>query len=122
MTDAPQDDKRSFSRILFDGRAIVSDGRISHTVGVLDLSLKGALLARPADWSPAIDSACDVEVLLAGGEVTIRMDARVAHVEPDRIGVACRHIDVDSISNLRRLVELNLGDPALLERQLSALG
>ncbi|NQD96622.1 PilZ domain-containing protein, partial [Pseudomonas sp. CrR25] len=28
----------------------------------------------------------------------------------------------DSISHLRRLVELNLGDEALLERELTALG
>ena len=38
------------------------------------------------------------------------------------IGFVCRHIDVDSISHLRRLVELNLGDEALLERELAALG
>jgi len=33
-----------------------------------------------------------------------------------------QHIDLDSISHLRRLVELNLGDEALLERELAALG
>ena len=40
----------------------------------------------------------------------------------DLVGMVCRHIDVDSISHLRRLVELNLGDEALLERELAALG
>ena len=31
------------------------------------------------------------------------------------------HIDLESISHLRRLVELNLGDSSLLERELAAL-
>jgi len=30
-------------------------------------------------------------------------------------------IDVDSMTHLRRLIELNLGDPTLLERELKAL-
>jgi hypothetical protein len=33
----------------------------------------------------------------------------------------CESIDLDSITHLRRLVELNAGDPALLERELTAL-
>ena len=49
------------------------------------------------------------------------MDARVAHVGCGLLGVVCQLIDIDSATHLRRLVELNLGDPALLERELSAL-
>jgi hypothetical protein len=40
----------------------------------------------------------------------------------DLLGFVCRHIDLESISHLRRLVELNLGDESLLERELAALG
>jgi hypothetical protein len=50
------------------------------------------------------------------------MDVEVAHQENDEMGLNCKDIDVDSITHLRRLVELNLGDPKLLERELSALG
>jgi hypothetical protein len=32
-----------------------------------------------------------------------------------------RQIDIDSISQLRRMVELNLGDSEMLERDLSSL-
>jgi hypothetical protein len=38
------------------------------------------------------------------------------------VGLHCRHIDIESLAHLRRLIELNLGDPALLERELAALG
>ena len=49
------------------------------------------------------------------------MEARVVHVEGRYAGLRCLAIDLDSVTHLRRLVELNLGDPALLERELSAL-
>jgi hypothetical protein len=49
------------------------------------------------------------------------MQTRVAHVEGPQAGLLCISIDIDSVTHLRRLLELNLGDPALLERELSAL-
>jgi hypothetical protein len=42
--------------------------------------------------------------------------------EQELLGFVCQYIDLDSISHLRRLVELNLGDGSLLERELAALG
>ena len=49
------------------------------------------------------------------------MEGVVAHSARGLIGIACRSIDLDSITVLRRLIELNLGDAALLERDLQAL-
>jgi len=49
------------------------------------------------------------------------MTASVAHIDPTRIGFICEHIDLDSITHLKRLVELNLGDEELLHRELSSL-
>ncbi|MCM8921317.1 MAG: PilZ domain-containing protein, partial [Candidatus Thiodiazotropha sp.] len=40
----------------------------------------------------------------------------------ERIGVLCKEIDMESISLLRRLVELNLADDEVLNRDLEALG
>ena len=49
------------------------------------------------------------------------MKARVSHVEWRYAGLRCLAIDLDSVTHLRRFVELNLGNPELLERELSAL-
>ena len=46
----------------------------------------------------------------------------MTHAEAGRIGFRIEHIDMDSVAHLRRLVELNLGDPDLLKRDLAALG
>ena len=49
------------------------------------------------------------------------MNVKVAHVEGRYAGLVCEGIDIDSVTHLRRLVELNLGDPDLLDRELSSL-
>ena len=49
------------------------------------------------------------------------MQTAVAHIDANSVGFICEHIDLDSISHLKRLVELNLGDEDLLHRELHAL-
>jgi len=49
------------------------------------------------------------------------METEVAHVEGRHVGLRCTHIDLDSMTHLRQLVERNADDPALLERELALL-
>ena len=51
----------------------------------------------------------------------IEMLATVSHAEGKNVGVRCESIDLDSVSHLRRLVELNVGDESILQRDLSSL-
>ncbi len=113
-------DQRQFHRILFDAHAVLSCGRRAWTGRLVDLSLKGALL-QDAGAPPAVDSTGELRIRL-GGELEIVMAVRVRHVTDGRIGLACEHIDLDSIAHLRRLVELNTAEPGLLNRELAALG
>jgi hypothetical protein len=88
---------------------------------VLDLSFKGALvnLTEPARWP--VGTPCQLTLRLAELNASIGMLAEVAHSEDTLIGLQCKSIDLDSITHLRKLMELNLGDPSLLERDLQAL-
>jgi hypothetical protein len=49
------------------------------------------------------------------------MTVQVAHLQGQQIGVSCLSVDIDSVTHLRRLIELQLGDPRLLERDLAEL-
>ena len=120
---APADhgQQRRFSRIPFDVPATLGLEQQTWETGLIDISLHGALIKMPADFEPAADGQYQLAVHLEGGP-DIRMDVSVAHHENEELGLRCDDIDVDSITCLRRLVELNLGDPELLERELSALG
>ncbi len=117
-----KDERRHFSRIPFDARTTLrrADGREWHGA-LLDISLNGALLERPQDWDGETRADLVLEILLTE-TARIRMEVAVAHVEAHYLGLRCTHIDLDSIAHLRRLIELNLGDPELLNRELSALG
>ncbi len=116
------DERRHFSRIPFDAHTTLrgTDGREWHGT-LLDISLNGALLERPQDWDGGNRAGLVLEILLTEA-AHIRMEVTVAHAEAHYLGLRCTHIDLDSIAHLRRLVELNLGDPELLNRELSALG
>lgn len=113
--------RRHFSRVLFDATASLEcDGRGSPC-RLLDISLKGALVATLPPLSPAPGSRCALSLKLGDGEAEIRMEGHVAHLEGDRLGLRCDSIDIDSLTHLRRLVEVNIGDESVLERELSAL-
>lgn len=121
-TRIPDGEHRRFSRIPFDAQAeLFCAGNHWHS-HLIDLSLHGALIARPAGWQGKSDDRCALKIHLGGNETVINMDTSVAHMEEGRIGLHCLHIDLDSITHLRRFVELNLGDADLLNRELSALG
>ena len=118
--DSP--DRRRFHRILFDAPLSVRRGQGSHQARLIDISLRGVMIRRPDDWSDDGEEEVELSIHLDAEGNDIRMRGRLAHQESDRLGFRCVQIDMDSITHLRRLVELNLGDPALLERELKALG
>jgi hypothetical protein len=117
------DERRQHSRIAFHAPARLVFPTRSIDVVVLDLSLKGALIRFPADTPSECGALCLLHVDLNEADIDhrISMEARVAHGEGRYAGLRCLRIDIDSVTHLRRLVELNLGDPQLLERELSAL-
>ncbi|MCL2830668.1 MAG: PilZ domain-containing protein [Betaproteobacteria bacterium] len=122
--------RRHFSRVSFNSPARLSftsaqGNKTGCAATVLDLSLKGALLRLDEAAPLPIGAVCVLEIPLddaAADEAQfIRMEMTVAHIETPHWGFVCRSLDLDSATHLRRLVTLNLGDAALLERELPAL-
>lgn len=114
-------EQRRFSRIALDVKATLKDDSYTWETDLLDISLHGALIKVPESFETNAGQRYQLAVHLEGGP-DICMDVEIAHREENELGLKCHDIDVDSITHLRRLVELNLGNPELLERELSALG
>lgn len=118
------EDQRHFTRIPFDARVRITAGKqLVCETALLDISLKGVLIRQPADWRADLGQPCHLQLSLAdnpGGPV-LSMAARVAHMENGHIGFHCEHMDIETATHLHRLVELNLGDEHLLQRELSEL-
>ncbi|GMQ89125.1 MAG: hypothetical protein BMS9Abin09_0580 [Gammaproteobacteria bacterium] len=121
VTPTEHEEQRQFSRIPFDVLVTITLGQQAWETSLIDISLHGALIKEPQNFTSDPEQDYRLAVHLEGGP-DICMDVRVAHQENEKLGLNCGDIDVDSITHLRRLVELNLGDPELLERELSALG
>lgn len=113
--------RRRFSRVLFNATASLDSGGKTYPCILLDISLKGALIDAEPVAFPDLGTQCSLLLCLDEGETEIRMQGHVAHHENRRLGLRCENIDIDSLTHLRRLVELNVGDESILQRELSAL-
>lgn len=120
MGTTTSDQHRHFARISFDANTMVSQGPNAWPVELLDISLNGVLFKQPEDWAIHPGKPLQVDIKLAD-RTRIKMGVELVHITRHEAGCHCLHIDLDSITLLKRLVELNLGSGAPLERELSAL-
>lgn len=121
MTTETPTEKRRFSRIPFETDVHLVNASGSWNSRLIDVSLKGILVTVPGGWRGKIGEHYFAEMLMENEEAIIRMEVSVSHIEEHHVGFRCEHIDLDSITHLRRLVELNLGDSDILDRELSDL-
>lgn len=122
MNDSPNEERRHFQRIPLERSATLHTDSSDYHCQVADLSLKGVLLIPAAGWAADKGDKVSVDIQLdSPGEATIHMQGRIAHVEDQQVGIECHQLDLDSATLLRRVVELNLADPDLLERELVAM-
>lgn len=115
------EDKRLFTRIQFDADARLQSASGGWDTHVIDISLHGALVAVPDNCDIAPGAAVTLDLTLSDKQTCIAMRGHVRYAHQGRLGVECEQLDVDSASHLRRLVELNMGDQKLLEREFEAL-
>lgn len=119
MTESTNN-RRRFSRIDFQAKVELYERNTRCEVALRDISLNGLLIERPQDWPFADKPKLEAHIILSD-EDEIRMKIELTHDRGDLLGYQCTAIDMDSISHLRRLVELNLGDPKACERELIEL-
>ena len=118
---ATSQERRQFSRVPFEASVSISNPSGSWTGKLKDISLNGVLISLPQNWHSSENKQYLIEVHPAGNTFLIRMEVTAIHKDTQAIGFQCNHIDIDSISHLRRLIELNIGDEKLLNRELTAL-
>ncbi|MBJ2288472.1 MULTISPECIES: PilZ domain-containing protein [Pseudomonas] len=119
MSDQPSD-RRRFRRIAFNAKTELKQNGQQWPVQLVDLSLKGLLVQKPAPWLGKGGEPFDVDIHL-DADTDVSMQVRLSHDDKGQLGFVCEYIDLDSISHLRRLIELNLGDEEELHRELGEL-
>lgn len=120
MSMGDDKDNRHFQRIFYKAQAVLVSDNCTLPCRIIDISLKGCLLDFDMPWAGSAETLYTLMLSLSD-EVQISMTLSYAHGTDMQIGFKCDHIDIDSMTNLRRLVELNLGDSSLLVRDLNTL-
>ena len=117
---------RRFQRIDFvDAVQVISEDiegaeASSWEAQCIDISMLGMLLEVPDGFPLVVGTPFEVQLILAE-DVMIEMPCTLVHVEGTHAGFRAEMMSIDSLTNLRRLLELNLADSAEVERELTAL-
>jgi hypothetical protein len=114
-------ERRRFSRIIYQTPALIFQGARRVATKVQDLSLHGALLSVSDTSELDIRQPIHIEISLPDSDIIIQMTAHIVDQVDQTLRVCIECIDVDSITHLRRLVELNVGNDILLHRELEQL-
>ncbi|MDO6427493.1 PilZ domain-containing protein [Thalassotalea sp. 1_MG-2023] len=113
------ENRRQFTRILFSIDAQLEVDEKIYAVNIHDISLNGALVSAPNTHVDILNKLGVLHFNL--NETPVSMHVAIVHVESEEVGLRCNAIDIDSVTHLRRLVELNLGDDSQLHKELSQL-
>ena len=112
---------RRFSRVNFDAESFVEFAGVHEKAHLMDISLRGALIAA-GDYPPVkLGDPCKLDIHLDGCDVVLRFEAQVVHMEDDAIGLKFVREDLDTMIHLRRLMEFNTSDPDEIRRELGFL-
>ena len=113
-------ERRRYTRISLHVQAEFQNSGRCWPCQAIDISLNGALVSRPRGWAGELGQRCTLLFRLDEG-TSIQMAAILRHQDDATLGWQCTGIDLDSVAELRRLIELNLGEPSLLRRDLAAM-
>lgn len=118
-SDAAQ---RRFNRVAVEGTVRLFSGSEMWNTRLIDLSLSGVMVERPENWEGRVGSRYRLDLRLEGG-ILIGMGVELARiVEGVGLGFSCIKIDLGSFAQLKRLIELNLGNHTTLQHELAVLG
>lgn len=115
------EEKRHFTRIDYDARVIIKRDNLSIDGELIDISLNGALSKSPNHCQLNVGDECEVTIDMGCEHDPIQYDATVKHIHDNLVGVCCNQITPESATTLRRIIELNLGDNNLMNRELEAM-
>lgn len=113
-------DRRQFFRSSFHAPVQLHLAGRQVPAQLLDISLKGALLELREEGAVQAGEACQLRLALAP-DAFILMDGVIAYCRGHQVGLRGEHLDVDSMTHLRQVLEHNVEDPAVWARDLGML-
>lgn len=114
-------EKRHFVRVTFHNKVKVDFGNKSISGELENISLNGALITFDQPCSLTPSDLATLHLALSEYEHTLQMSAVLAHHEQNSYGFKFKEMDINTMSDLRRLLELNTGDETEIVHELEFL-
>ena len=113
-------EKRHYERVNFVEKAQVQCSGNEYPCMVIDISLKGCLLEFAQENFEQLcpDQSYKIILQLEGSDICLRFTADKTHSHQHTMGFHFSSMDAESMTHLRRLLELNTGDPEEIDREL----
>ena len=114
-----EQERRQFTRIPYQAKALVEQSGNKYAGRVLDLSLNGVLI----ELSALLNRQDEVVVHIVVDDMTpaITMHTIVVHHVRNHYGLQCHEIDIDSMLQLRAIIGIHNDDPNAFRRESRAL-
>ncbi|MGR3175634.1 MAG: PilZ domain-containing protein [Candidatus Scalindua sp.] len=104
------DEKRNFSRINFTASTQVEFNDNVYEGELLDLSLRGALLSLKDQVPLKLNDRCVIRISLHSSDIKLVFDSELTHINKNNLGFKFLGEDVETMTHLRNLLSLNVGD------------
>jgi len=112
-------ERRRFTRIHFDAQTELCHQGRNLNVTLVDISFNGMLIQSDTPLPIAQGETSEAQIHI--GESLLKIPVELAHSQDEHYGFRIENLDIDAATHLSRLVELNLGDENLFERELEHL-
>lgn len=111
---------RRFRRIPFEAEVRLTVGQDIWSGELLDVAMKGAMVGTDTPPPLTLGSKCSLCIALSGSPISLDFQAELIHREGSRYGFKFISEDLETLTHLRKLIELNTGDAEATRGELSA--
>ena len=112
---------RRFGRIPFATTLSLTHKDRTYQGSLQDIALKGALLH--FDRLPPLqpNDICQLDIPLLNSDIVMHFSAEAIHFHQETIGFRFVEMGLETMSHLRRLLELNTGNAEKIEQEMAFL-
>ena len=111
---------RHFRRIPFEAEVTLNSGSDTWSGELLDVAMKGAMVGTESSLPLPLGTECSLCISLPGTPISLDFQAALVHSEENSYGFKFISENLETLTHLRKLIELNTGDAEATRSELSA--
>lgn len=111
---------RRFRRVHFETEVTLNVGHEVWSGELLEVAMKGAMVSTSAPLPLTPGTNCSLCISLPGTSISLNFQAVLIHAEGSHYGFRFISEDLETLTHLRKLIELNTGDAEATRSELSS--